>query len=133
MKWFWIPGNVPALKNSKEIVTVGKQCPQCKRKQWNKLVPSKRVTKWRRKTKNEWQRNKAAFVAHFQRLDQPVRVKFIFVRDSKRRFDYTNAIDTIQDEMVHQEWIEDDNANIIIPAVGRYRIDRNEPGVWIGV
>ena len=64
-------------------------------------------------------------------LEYPLRVKFTFVRDTKRTFDYINAAQIVQDLMVKNEWLPDDNMNYLVPVFGDYRVDKKEPGVII--
>lgn len=65
--------------------------------------------------------------------DTPMVVCFKFHRATRHRFDYTNAIDTVQDAMVNHGWIEDDNASIIVPRPTGFVYDKDNPGVWIWV
>lgn len=129
----FIPFNVPSLKNSKQIVSMGPRCPKCKKGKWSSLTSSKAVKKWKRETKPYWIQHKKQFQKLLEGKEKPYRIKFTFVRKSRHKFDYTNAMDTIQDEMVHHGWLPDDNADIIIPIPGRYRYNKEEPGVWIQV
>ena len=129
----FIPENVPALKNSKKIITLGKRCPVCKKGAYSSLVPSSRVEKWRRDTKPFWLKHKAEFLSDLEQIELPAEVAFIFVRGSRHKFDYTNALDTVQDEMVKHGWLEDDNADCIIPVIEPYRYDKELPGVFIEV
>ena len=56
-----------------------------------------------------------------------------FLRSSKRKFDYINPAQTVQDLMVKYDWIEDDNCDIIVPHFSGYRVDKENPGVIIKV
>jgi len=66
-------------------------------------------------------------------LEKPYRVTFQFIRDSKRRFDYHNAIQIIMDMMVQYGWIEDDNADEILPVFLPYKYMKGNGGVYIGI
>ena len=48
-------------------------------------------------------------------------------------FDYINPAQTVQDLMVKNEWIEDDNANYIIPRFEEFTYDKENPGVEQGM
>jgi len=66
-------------------------------------------------------------------LEKPYRVTFQFIRDSKRRFDYHNAIQIIMDMMVQYGWIDDDNADEILPVFLPYNYMKGNGGVYIGL
>ncbi len=121
MKIF-IKGNVPSSKNSR--VFTGKF-----------LVVSKSVTKWRKETKPYWELDEEVvqFIHDLHKKGLPVRLGITFVRNSKHKFDYINPCQTIMDEMVKYGWLEDDNADIVIPVFQPYSYDKNNPGVWLEV
>ena len=78
---------------------------------------------------NNLEKNKKALKDH----DLPVKICFEFVRGSRHKFDYLNPAQTVQDDMVKYGWIEDDNAEFIIPAFEKYSYDKKNPGVWIEI
>ena len=131
----FIPGNVPSLKNNKQIITVGPRCGKCKRGKFPKPIPSKAVRDWRKATEKFWLSDlRDQFYAQLDLTDgPPYRIKFTFIRGSRHRFDYTNALDTVQDSMTHHKWIEDDNSDILRPVLGQYKYNKEEPGVRIKV
>ena len=65
--------------------------------------------------------------------DLPIKISFEFIRGSRHKFDYINPAQTVQDDMVKYGWIEDDNAEFIIPAFEKYTYDKKNPGVWIEI
>lgn len=139
-KIFFIPGNVPSLKNSKIKTSKG-------------IFPSKTVNKYLRTIgiKNYSSKNKIVnqFVGkpnifreslkEFPKLesnDYPIILGFHFVRDSKRDFDFNNATQIIQDLLVAHNFIEDDSMRFLIPTYykieGRYyTVDSKNPGVYL--
>ena len=129
----FIPGNVPALKNSKMIIGLGAKCPKCKCSPRRILISSKTVRTWKKVTEPYWQQNKQEFIKLISKLEPPYKIGFYFQRKSRHKFDYTNAIDTLQDEMVHQNWLEDDNATMIIPVALGFEHCKDNPGVVIKV
>jgi hypothetical protein len=116
----FIPGNVPSSKNSK--VWTGKF-----------LVHSKPTRKWIKETKPYFIRYCDEFRKVVGRLEKPVFVEFVFVRNSRRLFDYLNPAQTVQDQMVTHGWLEDDNCDILLPSFGKYAYDKHNSGVYINV
>lgn len=116
-KWF-IPGNVPSSKNSRQWT--GKY-----------FIASKSTQLYRKDTETYWTAFKEEFLQEAAKHEPPYVVAFEFIRGTKHKFDYVNPLQTIQDEMVKYEWIEDDNADILIPVLLPYKYDKTSPGVII--
>ncbi|MBR8701664.1 MULTISPECIES: hypothetical protein [unclassified Fusobacterium] len=118
----FISGNVPSSKNSKQWT--GK----C-------LINSKTVQKYLKLYAYQFQlpRNRNEFKHKLEGKEKPYKIGFYFVRDSKRRFDYINVCQLPCDLMTEYQWIDDDNANEIIPVFLGYEVDKNNPGVRIEV
>jgi len=117
MKWF-IPGNVPSSKNGRRWT--GKY-----------FVSSKAVVNYRKKTKIYYEQFAEEFKKEIAGRELPITVSFTFIRNSRRKFDYVNPLQTVQDDMVKYGWIEDDNADNLIPAFGLYSYDKENSGVII--
>ena len=117
---FRIDGNVPSSKNSK---------------QWTGkfFIWSKLARKYVINTEEQWIDNSNNFSSIFNNLSKPVRVEFLFIRNSRKKFDYVNPLQTVLDLMVRYKWIEDDNADIIIPVFKEYEYDKANPGVLITI
>jgi len=64
---------------------------------------------------------------------KPYRISFKFVRKSKHKFDYINPAQTIQDQMVKYGWIDDDNADEMLPIFVKFEYNKENPGVYINV
>jgi len=64
---------------------------------------------------------------------KPYKISFKFVRKSKHKFDYINPAQTIQDQMVKYGWIDDDNADEMLPIFVKFEHNKEEPGVYINV
>jgi len=120
--WFFIPGNTPSLKNSKRIVRMGKM---------TKLIPSKRHEEYEKETEVFYSMLTEKFKRHTSNHTKPLSIAFYFVRDSRRKFDYTNAIDTVQDLIVKNGWIEDDNCTEMKPVISGYHVDKENAGVYM--
>lgn len=120
MKEWFIPGNVPSSKNSR--VWTGR-----------KFIASKATQQWRKDTKPYWAKYKQEFLDEIEGLEKPYRICMRFVRKTRHKFDYINPAQTIQDEMVHAGWLDDDNCDEMIPLFDVYSYDKENPGVYITV
>ena len=118
-KWF-IPFNVPSSKNGRRWT--GKY-----------FISSKTVMNYRKNTKDHYAKHAKAFRKEFEKYQTPVKIGFTFVRGSRHKFDYINPAQTVQDDMVKAGWIEDDNADFIIPVFEHYSYDKKNPGVYIEI
>jgi hypothetical protein len=130
MKIF-IPGNVPSLKNSKQLVPIGKRCGKCGKGKFYRPIPSAKVREWNKITRTYFDLHRSEFLKALSGMEKPYRIKFRFVRGTRHKFDYTNALDTVQDQMVNCHWLEDDNCTILLPVVLPYKYSKVKPGVWI--
>lgn len=139
IKTTFIPGNVPSLKNSKvktsrgifPSATVVLYLRSLNIQQYS--VRKKKVKGYVDKTKPN--RFAQAFKG-WTKPDKRIFVGFHFVRNSKRKFDFNNATQIIQDLMVAHDYIEDDDMSWFIPMVWHkegefYSIDREKPGVYL--
>lgn len=98
-------------------------------------VSSKSCQKYYKESKAAWSdiKNKTWFLNCLKGKVTPYRIEFTFVRSSKRRFDYINPCQTVQDLMVKAGWLIDDNSSYINPSFGEAQYDKDNPGVWIKV
>lgn len=119
MKWF-IPGNVPSSKNGRRWT--GKY-----------FISSKAVMKYRKDTRALYKKLRNSFLKTYNKYEEPVTISFRFVRGTKHKFDYLNPAQTVQDDMVEHEWLEDDNCTFIIPAFKPFHYDKTKPGVYIEI
>tara|TARA_B100001778_G_scaffold291794_1_gene262039 strand:- start:62 stop:481 length:420 start_codon:yes stop_codon:yes gene_type:complete len=118
-KWF-IPFNVPSSKNGRRWT--GKY-----------FISSKTVMTYRKNTKGTYAKLAKGFRKEYDTYEKPVKIGFTFIRGSRHKFDYINPAQTVQDDMVKNGWMEDDNAEFIIPVFERYRYDKEKPGVIIEI
>ena len=77
--------------------------------------------------------NKEKFRELIRDKEMPYKIEFTFIRNSRRKFDYINPCQTVQDLMVTYDYIEDDNCDCMIPSFGNYEYDKNNSGVKIKV
>lgn len=95
------------------------------------LSPSKPTQRYKKTSSFYYQQYKDDFLKELSKLTRPYKIGFKFSRDSKRRFDYVNPLQTVQDMMVAHGWLEDDNADVIIPYFLPFEYNKEEPGVLI--
>lgn len=70
--------------------------------------------------------------------EYPLKIGFHFIRNSKRKFDFHNAVQIVADLLVAHDFIEDDNMDYFIPMPLKYKgqwysIDKENPGVIIKI
>lgn len=117
---FWIPTNTPSSKNNRRWT--GKF-----------FIVSKSTMKWRKETKGAWMQQKKAFQDVLRTLTKPYVIEFTFVRKSVHRFDYVNIAQAPLDAMTEYGWLEDDNADNVVPYFGDYIYDKKNPGLKITI
>lgn len=119
-KTIFIPGNVPSSKNSK---------------QWTGryLVHSKATQRYIKESKIYWEKYRKQFHKMIEGRDKPYRIGFYFFRKTKRKFDLINAAQMPCDLMVKHGWIDDDNADEIVPVFLGHEHDKENPGMLISV
>lgn len=145
----FIPGNIPSLKNSKQIVQAPTKkstccnaglmknndiliCTSClkptRRKTNPFLVPSKTVEAYVKRTIEEWVDSKTIFFKVFGDK-RPINCAIFFVRDSRRRYDYHNAQQIIGDLMIKYGMLQDDDKeNLKFLPIGSV-VDESSCGV----
>jgi len=116
----FIPFNVSSSKNSKQWT--GKY-----------LINSKATRTYIKNSKKDYQKNKDKFIELTKDLDKPLHISFFFIRSSRRKFDYINPAQTVQDLMVKYGWIEDDDIHNLVPHFDGYSVDKENAGVIIKV
>lgn len=134
MKVFFIPGNVPSSKNSRNAVTIKKKDGTEK----TMVIASKTVQKYRANTAPYYSLNKGHFKKAIKDKSKPFYIGFFFIRGSRHKWDLINPEQTVQDEMVKHEWLEDDNVDFLCPVPvfinGEFWMyDKSHPGVLIVV
>jgi hypothetical protein len=135
-------GNVPSLKNSKEIQTgfryqrdnkggfiFTKEGEKVKQK-FTRLDYSKSVKDYLKRYEHQFQQYKVdiqrLFKGHTEWL-----VGIYFIRDSHRKYDYINACQIIADLMVKYTIIPDDNTLYFNPIFLGTEVDSGNPGFYI--
>tara|TARA_R100000951_G_C2594609_1_gene166191 strand:- start:14 stop:391 length:378 start_codon:yes stop_codon:yes gene_type:complete len=116
----FIPFNVSSSKNSKQWT--GKY-----------LINSKATRSYIQKSKKFYQEKTNDFLMMTKDLPKPLHISFYFIRNSKRKFDYINPAQTVQDLMVKYGWIEDDDVFNLVPYFHGFEVDKENPGVIIKI
>lgn len=141
--WF-IPFNVPSLKNSKVKTSSG-------------IFASKTVTKYLRSLGIQSYSSSRKIVKGYKDknrpnifleclegfkesiTDYPIKLGFYFIRDSKRKFDFNNGTQILLDLLTAHKLIEDDNVDFILPypilndTGNCYEVDKDNTGVIIQI
>jgi len=120
MKIFTIPGNTPSSKNSR--IWTGKYS-----------IASAATRKWKLATVEYWKEQAKAFRKESKGLPKPLYIEFKFYRKSRHKFDMINIAQAVQDAMVKFDWIDDDNADELIPVFVPYEYDNKNPKVEIKI
>ncbi len=81
----------------------------------------------------QMEENAIKFRQAYDCKEKPCYISFKFIRDSRRKFDYINPAQTIQDLMVKYNWIDDDNCTQLIPVFEIYEVDKENAGVYITI
>jgi hypothetical protein len=116
-----IPGNVPSSKNSRVF-----------NYKMKRSFESATVRRYKKKSEYAWLNYRTDFINFTKNMQFPLHVKFGFTRDSKRKFDFINPAQTVQDMMVQYGWIPDDSTEYIIPYFDESVIvDKKSAGVYI--
>jgi len=120
----FISGNVPSLKNSKRIIMRGHK---------PSLISSKSVMRYKEEFGFQYIHHRNVFRELIKGKEKPYWIGFYFVRDTKSRFDYINIAQLPLDLMTKFGWLEDDDANNVIPVFLGYEVDKRNAGVRIEV
>ncbi len=133
----FISGNVPALKSSKTAVPdkgvfMSKSC----RQYLQKLGVKNYGKDWVEDYKTRPNKFRAIFADQELPIKTPVMCGFHFVRGSRHKFDWSNAVQIIEDLLVAHQVIPDDNMDHFIPFSMAYQekwysYDKDRPGVWL--
>ena len=139
----FIPGNVPSLKNSKVKTARG-------------IFPSKTVTRYLRNFGIQGYSGREKKVFGYKTIPDtfrpyaeqmkimlagtgvPYKLGFYFVRRTKSRFDFGNAVELIADMLTAYDVWEDDNCDYFLPFPNLingvvYHVDKTSPGVYITI
>ena len=119
-----IYGELYSSKNSKRIVKFGNKMA---------LISSKQYMASVKPIEQQLALNRSNWLRMINGLPRPLKIVFKIYRKTHRRFDYVNIIQGLQDLMVKCGWLEDDNADILLPVFLEYEVDKNNPRVEISI
>lgn len=119
-----IYGELYSSKNSKRIVKFGNKMA---------LIASKQYMASVKPIEQQLVLNRGNWLRMINGLPKPLKIVFKIYRKTHRRFDYVNIIQGLQDLMVKCGWLEDDNADILLPVFLEYEVDKNNPRVEISI
>jgi len=147
--FIFIPGNVPSLKN-------GKQLFKNKKTGKNFVTSSDLCKSYVDNSKIQWLMYRSKFKEMIKDKPYPLKIRLIFIRDQHKSFDYGNISQMIWDcisgsiyfkrtknkelnklitkRRLEFSWIDDDDADHLIPDFSEgYGYDPKLPGVIIKV
>ena len=119
-----ILGELYSSKNSKRIVRFGNKMA---------LISSKAYLSSVKPIEQQLVLNRYKWLKEKENSPKPLKVAFKIYRKTHRRFDYVNIIQGLQDLMVKCKWLEDDNADEILPVFIPYEVDKHNPRVEITI
>ena len=135
--WF-ISGNVPSLKNSKVATSRGIFHSKTVKKYLQQkgiadYSASKKTVKDYKTRDNIFRKEIEGLKEELLRHTKPYKIKFYFIRDSKRKFDYINAVQLPLDLLIAHGIIDDDNCDEVIPVFLGYDVNKNNSGLFITI
>jgi len=123
----FIKGNVPSLKNSKQIFKNSKTGKSF-------ITSSALCKQYVKDTDIHFRVFKPKFLEMIKGKDKPYRIQMFFVRDKHKAFDYINISQIIFDLMQTHGWLEDDDNRNVIPNFDcGYGYDPKMAGVIIKI
>lgn len=120
----YLTGAVPSSKNGRSCIS-------------GYSVASAQTQKWRLQVRSQFKKHAKTFRDALPQ-EKPIFMGFHFVRTDKRKFDFINPVQALQDMMVSEKWIEDDHSDLLLPIPWRragmwYQVNKNNPGVLMGM
>lgn len=138
----FIPGNVPALKNGKikakngvfSAPSIGKYLRSLGIQSYNSR--KKTVKPYVDKNRPNYFESIRKDIVNNVNRDSQTLFYFHFVRKSKHRFDFGNAVELLSDLFTSHNFIEDDSMDYFLPFPYKrdgkwYSYDKDNPGVYI--
>jgi len=152
----FIPGNVPSLKNSKVKTRRGIFASPTVTK-YLRTLGIQQFSSRKKEVKGYVDKTRPNVIESFREeiaemcigKENPLFIGFHQVRNSKRKFDFGNSVELIQDLFTAHDFITDDNVEYVfpipmtqdgrLPTTGNlreeqwYSVDKENPGVYIKI
>lgn len=138
---FFVSGNIPSLKNSKIATKRGVfSSPTVQKFLRNYGIKyyssGKKVVETYKTIPMTFPKEELRLL--FKEATWPVEIGFHFVRDSRRRFDFVNAVQIILDLFTAFDIIPDDSMDFVTPRAFKmndkfYSYDKDNPGVYVKI
>ena len=109
------PGEVISKKNSRRCFG-------------NKAVGSKAFLKYEKEMLQELQYRRYKWLGSY-----PIDLHCFFYRKTKRSFDFSNLLESVQDILVKAQVIEDDSYLHVWPVIDGYGFDKEHPRVVVNL
>ena len=122
-------GNTPAKKDSGRIMRAGGRIvllPSARHERWyrqNAAALGVRIVRGRVRTEDRL----TSYGGVSLPLPGRTRISIRFYRDSRRRWDYSNALDAVQDLLVDFGILSDDNAEVLCLGDITHEYDKTNP------
>lgn len=142
---FFIPGNTPSSKNSKQVSYSKGRTIVGHSKTVKKYLKSFGIQSYSpvKKTVTKYKTIPYCFPEEelkdfFKDVDTPLVLGIHFVRGTRHKFDFGNICQIILDLLTAMEIIEDDNMDFLIPIPVKkddkwYSYDKENPGVYLSI
>ena len=133
--YWYIPGNVPSSKNNKTPMPIYKGSRTGKRYIVSCSITEHPNSKIYKETKGGlYYDDGLEFRMKTENKPKPLEVGFFFINNTSHKFDIINKMQIVQDLMVKHGWIDDDNADELIPFFPKINGDHylTDPK-WAGV
>lgn len=133
----FIHGNVPSKKNSKRLgVREG-----IKKDGTMGFLPtircSKATNRYALESESQYIDLAPIFRKVYNSLEKPIKVEFLFFRETIQEWDFPNLCQMPLDLMVKHDWIADDNVNCILPypppCLPFWAVDKNNSGLQLKI
>lgn len=113
----------------KTFKLIGKNVPSSKNaKQWTgrRLISNKLTQEYYKWATPKIAEIKSDILSELENKETPYRFHFTFIRDSARRWDFANIVQSISDLLVKCNIIPDDNTKVYIPVYDGEELTRDK-------
>ena len=115
-----IHGEVISKKNGQKIIQCGR---------FKKIMPGDAYLKWEKQAIQELQFKRTPAWAG----SLPCELHCFFYRKTRRAFDFSNMVESIQDMLVKAAILPEDNFLCVVPVIEGMDIDKDHPRVVVTI